>query len=162
MLALLLLLTAADAAPPPLPYAWAEFERSGALSHVDETVAIATDGTDPRTHEIEIKLRYVTRSPRDRTILWANSRTCPALKPLLTSMHALEMPRPLPYGTHFAPGPMVIDGTGYRLRAPSSFSNGTLTITSNVGSPLAKWVDGAFATLAPCWSPVELRVDPPR
>jgi hypothetical protein len=51
-----------------------------------------------------------------------------------------------------------MDGTGYSLRAPTGFANGTLTITSNVGSPLAAWIDGAFRTLEPCWSPVELRV----
>ncbi len=67
------------------------------------------------------------------------------------------MPRPAPYGVEAEAPTIILDGAFYELKAPSTFSNGQMTISSNVGSPLAKWVNGAFAGLATCWSRVEPR-----
>lgn len=49
----------------------------------------------------------------------------------------------------------MTDGTTYRLRMPAYDAAGdrdeALT-TTNVGTPLAAWVDNALARLAPYWS----------
>lgn len=149
------LIEAAQLDPAPLPYAWASFRRAGALSHVSESVEIATDGAD-RDH-FEYKLRLVRRTIRTQEILWASSRTCPAVRPILRQMREIPMPRPAPFGLEDEAPEIILDGAFYELKAPSTFSNGQMTISSNVGSPLAKWVDGAFASLASCWSKVEAR-----
>jgi hypothetical protein len=33
-----------------------------------------------------------------------------------------------------------------------------MILTSNIGTPLAAWVDRALATLEPCWRPVQLKL----
>ena len=153
---LILLMQTAQVDAVTLPGAWATFTRAGALSHVNETVEIATDNTE-RDH-FDYKLRFTRTTLRDREILWTNSRTCPAVRPMLQQMRDIAMPRPAPYGVEGEETEIVMDGAYYELQAPSNFSNGNLTITSNVGSPLATWVDDAFVKLAACWSKVELRV----
>lgn len=154
MLSLILLVAAVPEAP--LANEWTRFERAGALSHVSETVAVATDGTSGAS-VLEYKVRYTRTTLQGSETLWTNSRTCPAVREVLEGMRDLRMPRPAPYGIAAGSGEIVVDGIGYSLHAPSDFTNGQLTITSNIDSPLATWVDGAFAALKPCWSPIELR-----
>lgn len=141
------------AAAAPLPNAWAWFERAGALSHIVERVYIATAGADPATHRLEYRVRLLRIDLRGRTQRRIESRTCPAIRPMLASLRDLPMPKPAPYGVGEDNRDIVVDGTAYLLHVPSTFSNGGLTITSNVGSPLAGWVDGALKTLAACPSP---------
>ncbi len=156
------LLVAAQAELPALPNAWARFERSGALTRMGETVEIASDGFDAGSKAIEYKLRLTRTVRGDTETFWANSRSCPAIRPLLIAMRDIEMPRPAPYGIKGEESELVLDGAKYLLHAPSNFSMGDLTITSNVLSPLSRWVDRALTALDRCWSKVELRFPPDR
>jgi hypothetical protein len=152
MLTLLLVLATA-AAQPDLPRQWAQFSRAGALSHVRETVDIAT-GNRSGSKEFPYTLRFtIRRLDGIPEISWADSTTCPAIPALMADMPNIKMPSPAPYGLPDQPLMITVDGATYTLSAPSSDSMGRLTISSNVGSPLAAWVDAAFVKLKPCWKP---------
>ena len=151
MLALLLAFTS-NAAQPELPRQWAQFSRSGALSHVSETVDIAT-GDNGNSADFRYILRFTKRSLRgDPQIAWADSATCPAVRSVMVSMRNIRMPSPTPYGLPGQAMTITLDGTGYSLTAPSSDNMGKLTISSNIGSPLASWVDASLKQLESCWT----------
>lgn len=136
----------------PLQGAWAEFSRAGSLNHVKERVEVATA---PRSagQEFRYTLRFTRQTiDSDPTVLWADSATCPAARSVLSSMRDLEMPTPTPYGTGEGLRTITMDGTLFSLTAPSSDNMGTLTLRSNVGSPLAAWIASAFERLEPCWT----------
>lgn len=147
-----ILLVLADAATQtPLPSRWAQFSRSGALSHVSETVEIAT-GDNKSDIDFPYKVRFIRYSLKSAPeIKWANSATCPAVRSVIASMRSIKMPSPAPYGVPGESMEITVDGTGYSLTAPSSDNMGKMTISSNVGSPLAAWIDSSFERLAPCW-----------
>lgn len=155
-----LLLAAAQATPPvPAFYPWGRFSRAPALTGVAETVEIATDGRDG--DGLQYKLRLVRQDRRGNTeTLWTNGRTCRAVRPMLASLPALPMPRVAPPGFESGRLEVVVDGVGYGLHMPAALGRGygSVDMASNVDTPLAAWVDGALATLAPCWSTVELRI----
>lgn len=143
---LVLLDTAAQA---PLPTQWAQFRRSG---HISETVDITT-GDRKGDPEFPYRLRY-TRSFLQGApeIKWADSATCPAIRTIVMSMRSIKMPSPAPYGVSTQSMTLTLDGTLYSFAAPSSDNMGKVTISSNVGSPVAAWIDASLKQLAPCWA----------
>ena len=143
----LLLISLSAASPQP---SWAEFSRAGALSHVAESVSISTLFV-PQGQPFKYRLVYTKKTSRSSETHSVTSLECPAIRDVLIGMRDLTMPRPAPYGIPGENGDIVLDGVGYMLHAPSNFSSGDLVITSNTGSPLATWMDGAFQTLAHCW-----------
>jgi len=153
LVALLLQAVAADAFDQG---AWGRFSRSPALAHRTERVAIATDGRDDgQQGTLHYKLRLTTTAPeRPDTVLWANSRTCPAVRKVVASLRTLAPPRPAPPGFD-EPAAILLDGVGYELSVPAldPYGQSRVTWRSNVDTPLAAWVDRSLAALAPCWSP---------
>jgi hypothetical protein len=148
----LLLVLLESAVQPELPRQWARFSRSGALSHVSETVDIATGDRSDQA-EFHYKLRLTKRSlGAGLEVRWAESKTCPAVRSVIVSMRDIKIPSPAPYGLPDQSMSITMDGTGYSLTAPSSDNMGKLTISSNVGSPLASWVDASFKLLETCWT----------
>jgi hypothetical protein len=145
---LLFALTVASA-QAALPEPWAQFSRSGSLNHTTETVGIFTgERTDGEFHyRLRLTTKMLGQEPETK---WADSQTCPEVRSVITSMRDIEMPSPAPYGVG-QPRSITLDGIQYELTAPSSFNMGKLTLSSNVGSPLASWIDAGFAQLAPCW-----------
>lgn len=150
---LLMLLVFLDtAAQAPLPTQWAQFRRSGALSHISETVDIAT-GDRKGDPEFPYRLRYTRSSLQGAPeIKWADSATCPAIRTIVMSMRSIKMPSPAPYGVPDQSMTLTLDGTLYSFAAPSSDNMGKVTISSNVGSPVAAWIDASLKQLAPCWA----------
>jgi hypothetical protein len=149
---LILLFVLADgASQTELPRQWAQFSRAGALSHVSETVDIAT-GDRAGSKEFPYTLRF-TRRRLDAIpeIRWADSATCPAIRTVIADMPNIRMPAPAPYGLPDQPLTITMDGARYALSAPSSDNMGRMSLSSNVGSPLAVWIDAAFEKLKPCW-----------
>jgi hypothetical protein len=151
MLPLLVLM--ADIAPPDaFLSSWAQFSRSRSLIYVIETVDVATVERGS-ANTFRYKLRLTRKNLKGaRQVRYADSGNCPAIQNVIKSMKSLKMPAPAPYG--WWDGPLrlrVQDGIGYSLSAPSSDSNGQMTISSNMGSPLAAWVDSALKKLEPCW-----------
>jgi hypothetical protein len=67
-------------------------------------------------------------------------------------MAAVNLPAPAPYGIGKG-SYIVLDGIEYRLKAPASYAGapGTVEITSNIGTPLANWVEASLVALEPCW-----------
>ena len=150
---MLFLALVAAIAPPssPLPRQWASLSRAGALSRVSETIDIAT-GDAQRSPVFRYRLRLTVARPNGTVaISWIDSAACPAVRPVIAGMRDIPMPRPAPYGVGDEQRFIVLDGASYSLTTPSNDPSGTLTITSNIGSSLAKWVDASFAALAPCW-----------
>jgi hypothetical protein len=151
MLPLLLLM--ADIAPPgAFPSPWAQFSRSRSLVHVTETVDIATADKGSRA-----AFRYRMRLTRQTLngalqVRYADSAKCPAIQSVISSMKNIKVPAPAPFGSW--DGLLRIrvhDGIEYSLSAPSSDSNGQMTISSNLGSPLAAWVDTSLKKLELFW-----------
>ncbi|MGY2734439.1 hypothetical protein [Sphingomonas sp. UYP23] len=146
--------------PPPSadPFgerAFAHFSREPLLSHVSESVDAAVTVNARSDAPIAYTLRLTRRQPsHPATIVWADSRTCPAVRSALMAMRAVTAPHPSVPGID-APGAMVIDGTGYRLRAQAGYAHGRpawIDLGSNRGTPLAAWVERSRGALARCWS----------
>ena len=151
MLPLLVLM--ADIAPPDaFLSSWAQFSRSRSLIYVTETVDVATaERGSNNTFRYRLRLTRKTLNGVPQ-VRYADSVNCPAIQNVITSMKSIKMPAPAPYGLW--DGPLRIrvhDGIGYSLSAPSSDSNGQMTISSNMGSSLAAWVDTSLKKLERCW-----------
>jgi len=136
---------------PELPRQWAQFSRSGSLNHVSETIDIATGDRGE-----DAEFRYILRRTKNSLnaepeIAWADSATCPAVRSVIASMRKIQVPSPAPYGLEGESTAITLDGTGYSLTAPSSDNMGKLTISSNIGTPLAAWVDTPLKQLETCW-----------
>jgi hypothetical protein len=152
----MLLILANAAAHVPLPMQWAQFSRSGALSHISEIVDVAT-GSRTKSTAFPYRLRFTKYSFKGAyEIKWADSSTCPAVRSVIDSMRNIKMPSPAPYGITDGDIIVTADGAEYKLTAPSSDVSGELTIRSNVGSPLAAWIDNSFKQLASCWTTAAL------
>ncbi|MBB5280319.1 hypothetical protein [Pacificimonas flava] len=148
---MLTIMIAAVAAQLSMSAPWAEFSRSGALNHVDETVEISTQGGRSERGPI-YELRYTTErldsAPETRS---TDSGACPAARTVVESMRDIDTPSPAPYGINGKTAGIVLDGASYRLRVPSSYKTGDLTMTSNADTPLAEWIDASFESFASCW-----------
>ena len=142
--------------PVPADDGWARFSAHHALSRVSIEVAIGTMRSDKGA------VIYWVRRTTKRPGQWAEiSRTdsarCPAILAMLRSMRTLPAPRPappLPGNTDII---VTADGTRYELHAPAAYpgmSEGAMTLSSNVGTPLADWVERSLAALGPCLPPV--------
>ena len=145
-------------ASPPVPAddGWARFSAHHARSRVEIDVAIGTTRSDKG--DIIYWVRRTTKRPSQ----WAEvSRTdsvrCPAILAMLRSMRDLPAPRPAPPLLDNADIIVTADGTTYALTAPAAYpgkSAGEMTLSSNVGTPLADWVERSLAALSQCLPPV--------
>lgn len=85
---------------------------------------------------------------------WADSRTCEGARAMLAAVHSLPAARPHLFGIEPTEDLILVaDGTTYRLESEASPPYGTrrISLSSNRGTPLAKWVEGAFSVLTSCW-----------
>jgi hypothetical protein len=130
---------------------WAEFSRAGALSHVRETIKVRTARSEA-PNRMDYELIYTRESLQTKETFSTTSVACPAVRTIIVSMRGLTMPHPAPFGVDGDSSEIVLDGSTYVLRAPTDFTSGTMTISSNEGSPLATWVNDAFTALEPCWT----------
>lgn len=167
MLIALILQAAAVAALPSPPdvfaqRAWAHFSRAPALKGTSETVDVAIIAMPPRSNVAVYAMRITRRRFQQAdTTGWADSRSCPAMLPALKAMRALAVPHPTVPGMEQRPGSIMVDGIGYRLWTQARFDGGgegRLDFDSNVGTPLAAWVDKSLDAVSRCWSAVEPRV----
>jgi hypothetical protein len=128
----------------------ARFSAHQALSRVDIDVAIHITGKSPDDPSYWIS--RTIRKPRQKTQTSEfYTRTCPQMLAVLRSLHDLPMPRA--YIPPQDPLFVVADGTGYSLTIDAAYPEalpGELTLHSNVGTPLAAWIDDALATLDSC------------
>lgn len=138
--------------------AWARVERVGSFHAGSTRIDMATDGWDAANKRFEHEFRLIGRDRDDVVVtLWASSRTCPAVREV-ASLADLPPPEFQPPGDGIE---VVADGVWYSVTVPAGYggqSGEPLKLTSNIGTPLAAWVDGALARLERCWTPVEPRV----
>lgn len=131
---------------------WIRFSAHHALSHVDIDVSIGTQITGGE------KIYWIRRTTqklgRKTGASQIDSRSCPRILPALRSLSDLPMPRPkLPFPSDDS---IIVtsDGTGYSLTVPvaypGEFVTQDVTLRSNIGTPLAAWVDDALAIVDSC------------
>jgi hypothetical protein len=147
---LIAMLVAAAPVPPSLGTSWAEFSRKPALRLTKTTVEVGTLGYDRSRKRLDFWLRRTVTTGVDakEQVSWTDTRTCARARPTLASIREIPVPRFAPVGSTEG-APVVLDGVGYRLRTYSD--HGTLTAETNVGTPLASWIDGALKGLEGCW-----------
>jgi hypothetical protein len=150
----LMLLQPSMAAPE-----FATFSKSASLIYITETarISLIQPTTAAGRRSYGIRYTWQRQFPATTKTKWIDSAECPVIDEVIASMNGLEMPHPTPYGVGIPP-PIVVDGTTYSL-TPSSYSNGQLTISSNIGSPLAAWIDDAFAKIASCLTRAQTDAD---
>jgi hypothetical protein len=109
---------------------------------------------------------WFIRSPRDRggkrigRSDYTSSTLCPQAMAKLRDLEHLDMPRPDVPGTGDEETVIVLDGVLYTLRGWARHADGQLgeySIESNVGSPLARWIDSMSDALEQCWRPLPKR-----
>ena len=107
--------------------------------------------------------RTVPRRAEDGTVTtsdtsWTDTRRCPAARDAVVAATQIEPPSIHVPGIPVRPDGSVIlsmDGVRYAVRASShydSYVGHDMVFESNVNTPLANWVEGSLAILAPCWS----------
>lgn len=126
--------------------AWAEFSRADPLSQVNETVEVRSV-----PGRAEYQLTYTRQSKRKTETFTTTSTICPYARPVIGSMRGLNMPPLAPFGVDGNRRGSVQDGAMYTLRAPTDSSDGQITVSSNIGTPLAAWEDKALGALELCW-----------
>lgn len=163
MTALFLLAQAASTAidqPAPAtgtPFGkWATVRIEPALGETHTEIAIGTMRYDRGRKQLDYWMR---REERDRQgdslkVSWADSRSCPAMRPVIEAMRDM--------GTmQFAPPGgaddiiVTMDGTMYTLEAPGRYESGhagTIRIKANVRTPLADWAERLRSDMAGCWA----------
>jgi hypothetical protein len=146
----LLLFLAAVPVPAGYGTPWAEFSRAPALRLIKTRVEVGTLGYDRNRKQLDFWLRrtIVRGGAQHEEVSWTDTRTCPAASSTLASMRNIPVPKFAPIGSSEGP-PIVLDGIGYSLRTYSD--QGELTAKTNVGTPLASWIELALKTLEPCW-----------
>lgn len=92
-----------------------------------------------------------------RTLTWADSRTCSGLVDNVAAIEDLQLPTlsvPI-FGSQDIPL-LTLDGVNYELRSRMSlwgYRGGyDALISSNVGTPLADWVENFRSMAEPCWT----------
>ncbi len=151
MTILIAALLAASPIPSQLGPSWAEFSRAPAARLTRIKVEVGTLGLDRDRQQLDFWLRRtVTSGVQEREeATWADTRNCPAARPLLASMRDIPVPRFAPVGSSEGP-PITLDGVSYKLRTYSD--HGMLTAETNVGTPVAAWIEGALSALETCWT----------
>ncbi len=145
-----LLLAALAAAQPVMDCDTISFSRSPALRRSSEQVGICNDPDSTPTARHHLFRRTTTNPER---ITYASTRTCPAARAQLEALERLELPVPDVPGLGNDLQVITMDGAGYRLRANALYGQhgADIAVGSNIGTPLARWIDATLAALAPCW-----------
>jgi hypothetical protein len=145
----LALILAASPIPEQLGPAWGTFSRDPQLRRKKETVEVGTLGPNPSTKQLDYWMRYTVVTSQGTQISWADSQTCPAVRPTIEAMQSIRIPAIF---TPEARGrdSITLDGTIYRLAAPSI--DGRIEFDGNFGSSLGAFVDASLISLEKCWS----------
>jgi hypothetical protein len=88
---------------------------------------------------------------------WATGETCPAAIDRLESLSRVALPTANVPGVDRPPTQIIQDGAAYTIDVHAVHPDGQpgdLRVTSNVGAPIAQWVDALSVALEPCWQPV--------
>jgi hypothetical protein len=152
-----MLLTLLASALMPLE-PWLSFRREPSF-HEPLVVEVGTLHTKGPT---AYWFKLTTDKGDGKTIQWTDTDRCPAARSVLRAVRNLEMP---PATVPFLDNDDVVvtaDGIIYELQGDAAYGDSSaygFKISSNTGTPLARWVDESLATLSECWSKDEPRQD---
>ncbi len=141
--------------------AWARISADVALARSSTTIDFIRDDADAA--EGEYTLRLTVHDPAGLTTnRWATSRTCRGVQEAVEALGSVpfpsvQMPRDATE--------IVMDGVAYSVRFSARYGSqlgGPLELRSNIGTPLAAFVDRMIATVQPCWSSYRLLPKPER
>ncbi len=125
------------------------FSRHAALARTSEEVCVRRAGKAG-----EYALRRTSTNARGVSVDTSTSTgKCPQVLARLQALEELSLPQiDLPaFGKEVEM--FTLDGAGYQLIAPALYDGAmsNLMVRSNVGTPLARWIDQTLTALAPCW-----------
>lgn len=135
---------------------WMTLSRSPSFQH-GVTVEI---GTLETATSREYWFKRTAGTEDGPLISWTDTTRCPAARSLLGQVRKLKMPRvSVPW---FESDEMIVtaDGTHYELSGEAAYGSSSaydFKIASNLGTPLAAWIDNSLRILEPCWSKEEPR-----
>lgn len=153
---LFLLYVSAALALAPVEGSFATFSSHHARSDLQVDVTIGTKAADDRSVTYWVSRVVRRRGSSDRTSE-TDSQSCPVILTLLRSLRDLPLPRPSVPLLDTDTIIVTADGVDYRLIVPASYDNGMggqVTLQSNVGTPLADWVEQANDELDKCVAPI--------
>lgn len=142
----------------PLPRdVWASVSAHAALSRKSRVVEYIRDADDERDEQYTLRLT-IQQSDEPPIVMWASSRTCNGVREAVSRLQTVPFPH-----VEMPRDDLIIttDGVGYVVQFNATYGSdieGPMTLHSNIGTPLANWVEGTFAVLRACWSPVRLVV----
>lgn len=131
---------------------WGSFSARGVRSRIEISVIIGTENT--RENQVDYWfLQTISNPGQSRRTSRVSTRQCPAMLFLLEELRNLPSPRIQPPFLEDSDVTVTADGIGYTLTMPAAYSTaaaGEITLRSNVGTPLAAWIDRAVGQLAAC------------
>ena len=149
MIIIYLLQTVSPAAPPS--DAWASISVRVPIAQISTTIDFVKEAAGTTSSEYTLRL-IERRADGSTETLFADGRTCSGVR------DAVEGLRSLPFPVVSLPRDdpeLVIDGVSYSVRFSARYGSqfsGPLELRSNIGTPLAAWVDGTVARVKPCWA----------
>jgi hypothetical protein len=133
------------------------FKREPALEHRLTVVDVAPL---PNLQRDRIYVfRRTVRHIDDSEVSWADTKSCPAATWVVEEAIKVPPPRIEIPGVKDPTAPdqitLTMDGVGYSLSGRARYGSrlsSTINFTSNMGTPLASWVEESLRRLEHCWS----------
>jgi len=146
---MLFFVAAALVAPASLDCHNMAFSRTLALARTRQAVCLERS-REPGQWTLR---RTATDRSGAETVTYTDTRACPAALQELQAVESLELPRPDLRGFGKELQVITLDGAGYSLTTAALYGGdaGEIKVQSNVGTPLARWIDKALKALEPCW-----------
>jgi hypothetical protein len=149
-----LMLAAGATFDPQSSFAWAEFSADPSRGGEAHKVEIGTVPGRTEPGEYVYWLRLTTSKGGQDVVSYADTRTCSAAKEVIARMEGLGVAQgaaPHNWGNIA----ITADGTLYRVRMPVRYGDltGEAMLRTNVGTPVAAFVEQSLNDLRPCWRP---------
>ena len=132
---------------------WAEFGVKPSLRQSEELVQIGTIPGKTEPGEYAYWLRHTRTTAGVQTVRFTDTASCPAANEVLARIEAFEIPSATaPHNWQNIV--ITMDGARYHMKAPLRFGDrtGSVSLESNVQTPLAEFVNANLKALENCWS----------
>lgn len=143
---------------------WATFSRAMAFEPTFVQVEIGTAcGTGHTNCLYWFRRSVISRNSAAKAVDWTDTRRCPAALQVIEEMATVPPPTIKPPRIDGKAEDIIItaDGGSYVLESSARYDRTIgpeIKFSSNVGTPLAKWVDRSLSALNPCWSATPTQV----